>query len=234
MDTRDIKAIQQALVDKGYDPGVVDGIWGRNTIAALKAFQQAAGLEIDGIYGPMTAAALFPAQAPPSYDTPWLAEAARLMMTKETPGDASNPVILDWAEHIDIPYAGDDVPWCGLFVGHCIAVTLPGEALPNSLLLARSWRKLGANTTPRLGAVMVFWRGSVDGWEGHVGFYAGQHGSNYLILGGNQGDSVSYTWIHRDRLLEARWPKTAISLEAGARIVDVGPDAAGAFSSKLS
>lgn len=233
MDTNDIAAIQRALLGKGFDPGPVDGIWGRRTIAAVRAFQRAEGLTVDGIYGPMTAARLFPQAAAPR-SAPWLREAARLVATREFLGGRDNPVILDWARNIDIPYTGDDVPWCGLFVGHCIATTLPDEPLPGGLLGARSWLRLGRETTPRLAAVMVFWRGAKDGWEGHVGFYAGEHGSNYLILGGNQSDSVCYAWIHRDRLLQARWPATATALLDGARVVDVGPGAAGATSATLS
>lgn len=234
MNLEDIEAIQRALRDKGHDPGPIDGVWGRKTIAAVRAFQEAEGLEIDGVYGPQTASRLFPPKHPSTFGAPWMAEAVRLFGTRELPGKPSNPVILDMASGIDIPYTGDDIAWCGLFVGHCIAATLPQEALPGSLLAARSWVKLGKATTPRIGAVMVFWRVAKSSWQGHVGFYAGQHGSNYLILGGNQGDAVNYTWLHRDRLLEARWPATAISLEEGARMVEVGPDAAGAFSSKLS
>ena len=35
-----VKQIQQALKNKGFDPGEIDGIWGRNTIAAVMQFQQ--------------------------------------------------------------------------------------------------------------------------------------------------------------------------------------------------
>lgn len=234
MNKGDVEAIQKALKAKGFDPGPVDGIWGRKTIAAVKAFQHAEGLEVDGIYGPMTSSRLFPPAAPAHYDAPWMAEAARLIATREFLGERDNPDILDWAIQIDIPYGGDDIPWCGLFVGHCIATTLPDEPLPQGLLGARSWLKLGKGSTPRLGAVMVFWRGSKQSWEGHVGFYAGQHGENFLILGGNQGDSVCYTWIHRDRLLEARWPLTAMSLEDGAQVVNVAPGAAASYTASLS
>lgn len=37
----DVKQAQQALKDKGHDPGPIDGILGPKTQAALKAFQQA-------------------------------------------------------------------------------------------------------------------------------------------------------------------------------------------------
>ncbi len=42
------KALQQALKDRGFDPGPVDGIIGAGTKRALRAWQQQAGLPADG------------------------------------------------------------------------------------------------------------------------------------------------------------------------------------------
>ncbi|MDZ7629211.1 MAG: lytic murein transglycosylase [Parvularculaceae bacterium] len=42
------KALQQALKDKGYDPGPIDGVVGAGTKKALKAWQKSAGLPADG------------------------------------------------------------------------------------------------------------------------------------------------------------------------------------------
>jgi YD repeat-containing protein len=50
----DVTALQQALVDQGYDVGEVDGIYGPMTEAAVRVFQEAEGLEPDGIAGPIT------------------------------------------------------------------------------------------------------------------------------------------------------------------------------------
>ncbi len=55
----DVRAVQKALVKNGFDPGVIDGIYGKKTQAAVKAYQKANGLEIDGIVGPVTWARLF-------------------------------------------------------------------------------------------------------------------------------------------------------------------------------
>lgn len=44
----DIMEIQQALNDKGYSPGVVDGFWGRRTQNALRQFQRENGMESAG------------------------------------------------------------------------------------------------------------------------------------------------------------------------------------------
>jgi uncharacterized protein (TIGR02594 family) len=218
-----IRDIQEALVRAGFGPGPIDGIWGRATLAAVKAFQAREGLEADGIVGPQTMAALqrVAAGKPLAPPLPWMEEATRLIYTRELAGPGNNPAILDWAERLDLAYAGDDVPWCGLFVGHCIGATLPSELLPNGLLLAQSWRRFGDPTTARRGAVMVFWRESRESGLGHVGFYVGESPSAYTILGGNQGDSVCYIWMPRQRLLEARWPRTAKSLLAVADKVEM-------------
>jgi len=54
----DVYEIQQALVEKGFSPGSIDGIYGPKTEAAVKRFQQSKSLAVDGIVGPSTAKAL--------------------------------------------------------------------------------------------------------------------------------------------------------------------------------
>lgn len=54
----DVVELQTALRENGFDPGRIDGIFGKQTKAAVRAFQKAAGLQVDGIAGPETFAAL--------------------------------------------------------------------------------------------------------------------------------------------------------------------------------
>jgi len=217
-----VREIQQALKDKGFDPGGLDGVWGRKTIAAVKQFQSQQGLTADGIVGPKTTAALFggagttPVPLAEGSLLPWFEEAKHLMGTKEVLGPKSNPEILDWAEDLDIQYSGDDIPWCGLFVAHCVGATLPQEALPANPLGAREWERFADSTQPRVGAVMVFWRTSKQSGKGHVGFYVGEDDDAYQILGGNQSDSVSLMWLSKGRFLSAHWPKSAKALTSSA------------------
>lgn len=49
-----IKQVQQLLAYLGYDPGAVDGVDGRQTQAAVRRFQRAEGLTVDGIAGEQT------------------------------------------------------------------------------------------------------------------------------------------------------------------------------------
>jgi peptidoglycan hydrolase-like protein with peptidoglycan-binding domain len=48
VDRQQVKSVQEALKDKGYDPGMIDGAMGPRTSAALREFQQAEGLRVTG------------------------------------------------------------------------------------------------------------------------------------------------------------------------------------------
>jgi peptidoglycan L-alanyl-D-glutamate endopeptidase CwlK len=60
-----VKALQQKLLGKGFNPGSIDGAFGPNTAAALKRFQEREGLDADGIAGPKTLTALGLMEAKP-------------------------------------------------------------------------------------------------------------------------------------------------------------------------
>ena len=226
-----VRDIQTALNRKGFNPGEIDGIWGRNTIKAVRAFQGANGLVADGVVGPKTLAKLIGADAPAiggasaaSAGAPvvWYEEAKRLLGLREGPGSTNNPTIIDWADQLGIDYDHDDVPWCGLFVAHCVGATLPDEPLPNNPLGARNWAKVGEAATEAPGAILVFWRESPNSGKGHVGFYHGEDATAYHVLGGNQSDSVSVTRVAKSRLVAIRRPATAGPLTGGVVNVSAG------------
>lgn len=53
-----VREVQQQLIDQGYLEDGADGVCGPRTVAAIKKFQRAAGLEADGICGRATYRAL--------------------------------------------------------------------------------------------------------------------------------------------------------------------------------
>ena len=53
-----VRQVQSRLNELGYWSGTADGIFGNNTLSAVRRFQSAKGLSADGIVGPKTYAAL--------------------------------------------------------------------------------------------------------------------------------------------------------------------------------
>ena len=152
------------------------------------------------------------APAPFYRPIPWYEWAKKQIGTKEVAGKASNPLILEWLKDA-FEWADDDstLAWCGIFVKE--ALESCGMPYAKGFASSRAWLKYGEHVPDgkeELGDIAVFWRGSKDGWKGHVGFYAGKNGDNILVLGGNQSDSVSISPQTSYRLLGFRRPdKTA-------------------------
>jgi hypothetical protein len=49
-----VRELQEQLKALGYDPGAVDGVYGEQTAGAVRRFQQAVGLDVDGVVGQQT------------------------------------------------------------------------------------------------------------------------------------------------------------------------------------
>ncbi len=54
----DVTNLQTRLAQLGHSPGKVDGLYGPMTVAAVKGFQEVARIKVDGIVGPDTRVAL--------------------------------------------------------------------------------------------------------------------------------------------------------------------------------
>lgn len=232
-----VKDLQSALRSAGHEL-IVDGGFGSITEAAVRRFQAAHGLRVDGIVGPQTAAALDaigatikPVGEPePSVrsDAPWLSVARALTGTREIPGGRSNPLIIGWRDSLIVRYpalrpninwfVNDDTPWCGLFAAHCVGEV--GFQPPVAPLWALNWETWGDRLSdPVLGCILVFLR---DG-GGHVGFYEGEDATHYHVRGGNQSNSVNVARILKARLRKSgiRWP-SGHPLPRSQRIVTSG------------
>ena len=65
-DGEEVLAIQKRLVELNYTVGTLDGEFGPATEKAIKAFQAAQGLEVDGVVGSATYRALMNKELPPN------------------------------------------------------------------------------------------------------------------------------------------------------------------------
>jgi uncharacterized protein (TIGR02594 family) len=123
---------------------------------------------------------------------------------KEIKGTEHNPRILEYQQITGLRFGDDETPWCSIFtnwVAKQAGVPMSGKAD------ARSWLKVGTPTEdPKPGDVVIFWRGSLSGWQGHVGFFVGfdHTGKNIYVLGGNQRDEVNITEYSTERVLGYR------------------------------
>ncbi|OIP87329.1 MAG: hypothetical protein AUK37_01635 [Rhodobacterales bacterium CG2_30_65_12] len=207
---------QWALSARGFDPGQIDGIMGRKTAAAVRAFQGKHGLSVTGVLDRATLSALLGNRAPMVTPLPWIEEAKRVMGMHEL---RDKPRLMAWLRS-DGATLGDPAqhPWCGDFVQTAIALGLPDEPIPANPYGSINWLKFGRATEPQFGAVLVFWRGTPGGWQGHVGFYLAEDATHYLVLGGNQSNAVTEARIAKGRLRPggARWPSTFADPKQGA------------------
>lgn len=144
--------------------------------------------------------------------------ASRYVGTTEVAGSADSPRVVAWLADAGLEGQHDETAWCASFVTHvCRLLGLPVPKFPAR---ARSWLTVG-DTVPDWTLawpafdVVVLKRG--DGPQpgpevldapGHVGFFAG-FGSrpadgSIVVLGGNQGDKVSYQSFPEQRVLGVR------------------------------
>ena len=136
-------------------------------------------------------------------------EALKTHGLKEIPGSKHATEILQMAARlggvVEDFYTKDEIPWCGLAVSYWIKEAGFEPPKNYSQVRARDFASWGRPAKkPSFGDILVFWRGSRAGRDGHVGLYVGEDKDTYHIYGGNQSNSVNITRIKKVRLLAAR------------------------------
>lgn len=143
-------------------------------------------------------------------DAPWMAIAKKEMGTHETAGKAANPRIIEYHAATSLRAQSDEVAWCSSFVNWCMKKA--GRKGTNSAGAA-SWVGWGAASAHRYGAVIVIYnpkmansRMSTTG--NHVAFFVEETKTHYVLLGGNQGDSVKISQYPKAKwqIKACRWP----------------------------
>ncbi|NJR18469.1 MAG: CHAP domain-containing protein [Calothrix sp. CSU_2_0] len=196
----DVKALQRVLNALGFNAGVVDGDFGENTEAAVRAFQARAGITIDGEVGPQTWKTLDP-NAPKSIIpvekgiTARLAdfaedEAAKNLRWTGVSSEAEKYLKIFREPMFRLGHIGM-MPvlydWCAAFVNYCcekVGIDIPDipQGFSASMALVESWKfwakKNGywyskGSIVPQRGDIVVFdWQRNNSQLD-HIGIVRG-------------------------------------------------------------
>ncbi len=147
---------------------------------------------------------------------------------KEITGAADNPTIVNYAHESGFEWVNDDeTPWCSIFMNWCAQKAGLAHSKKAN---ARSWLTVGnVVESPEPGDVVIYWRGNVHSWQGHVGIFIGydKSGDRIFTLGGNQGNQVSITAYPASKLLGFRRLQAGASFsmpEPTLRLEDTGEE----------
>lgn len=129
---------------------------------------------------------------------------------KEYSGSNHNPKIIEYHSTTG-GFNTDEVPWCASFmvwVFKKAGYTLSGlNAGARSFARSSSLTKLDK---PLYGSVIVFKYNDATNWSGHVGIVVDEVNGKYKVLGGNQSDSVKYSFFGKSKVHGFYWPNNVV------------------------
>ena len=127
---------------------------------------------------------------------------------REITGPKSHPEIIAFIRKYQPNWDDDStIAWCSIFM-NVIAVSCCLENTEHLRpMVARDWLKVGepvALDDLQVGDVVIFWRGTPDGWQGHVTFYLRRNGDVLTCFGGNQSNAIQQSNYAVSRFLGGR------------------------------
>ena len=141
---------------------------------------------------------------------------------KEVNGAASNPQLLELIQS-ELEWADDDstIAWCALFGTHIFKKAGLYNLIPEKPYAARNWVALKDKDeveviwkdgddiddivkNAKSGDIVIFWRGSKQGWKGHFAWYLNEYSydtSKIRTFGGNQDNGALVRPYSKNRIL---------------------------------
>jgi N-acetylmuramoyl-L-alanine amidase len=200
----DVATLQSRLIDMGFNPGRVDGIYGSVTESAVKDFQKSVGVKVDGICGPGTVIALMRLMRTVTGGAPTqLRDLA--VREKRGPALADKVIILDPSSRSDISEIAFDI--AQKIEGRLIALGVSVFLSRNvSTSPSESERIAFANNTDADLVISL----SVDRYKNEKAeglstyFYGSDHHGIHSLVGEKFATIVQRELVARTDLLNAR------------------------------
>lgn len=206
----DVGFLQARLNKLGFGQLVEDDIFGQATQAAVKSFQRARGLQVDGVVGPATRAELNkenPKPGEPTGDPKHLQIALGEVGVKEVPGSGNNPKVIEYHSATTLKAKADAIAWCASFASWVLEMA--GIRSTRSAW-ARDYLNWGVRlSAPRRGCIVVHER-NAPGGDSHVNFFLRDLGDSIECVGGNQSNAVTIARFPKSSILGYRWPASVV------------------------
>jgi uncharacterized protein (TIGR02594 family) len=152
---------------------------------------------------------------------PWLAVAVHEIGIKECCGPQENhPRIQAYLATVndlsDMQKSQDETAWCSCFINWCVEKSQLNGTDSAWAKSWGNWRQTVAPDSIKVGDLAVFDRSSPGKSGGHVCIFIAENkaANQVLVLGGNQSNSVRYSWYPRDAVQNG----THYKLMSGRRV----------------
>lgn len=206
LDSPLVRLLQEKLIQAGSDLKSVDGLFGENTLYAVKYYQRnhldmfGKPLTVDGIVGPQTWGCLYSGQngfasvSPPLLTFAVLIALGEVGVREVPPYSNRGP---DVERYLGCVGLGPDYPWCGAFVYSCFDGASKQLGRVNPLVKTASsmnhWSKSRgqkikveeARRYPQLIIPGLIFFISRKGWRGHTGIVSGYSNGIISTIEGN-------------------------------------------------
>lgn len=218
-----VKIVQQALKDKGFDPGPIDGVFGKQTLAAVQALQKSKGSAGSGVIGERTLGWLgLEIKKSDQPVNPAYVEAKKYLGKGE-----HDKAFVKWLSSkwplvkLNLKtIVGASAAWCALFVAVMNSET-GLEYISKYGGLARVQGQIGVTIDykkdgiPQGAVVHINAKSCKSGSGNHITFSdsactaktVNTRGATFQGLGGNQSNVVKSSTYSISKICRVSWPK---------------------------